>query len=98
MMNQKNPFFPVGSVVVKQKMRSADSKSVELSTVMVKRESGYNPENGDWEYAVINAEVTKTESEGKIEHCQKCHAENKQNDYVFRLGYFSEKLYNKLKP
>ena len=95
MMTQKNPVFPVGTVIVKQKMKTENPKTTELSTVMVKREAGYNPGNGDWEYAAINAKATKTTSVGKIEHCQKCHSEKKKTDYVFRGEYFKD--YNILK-
>ena len=95
MMTQKQPVFPVGTVIVKQKMKTEDPKTTEISTVMVKRGAGYNPGNGDWEYAVIDAGVTKTTGEGKIEHCQKCHMTVSNTDFVFRSEYFKD--YNMLK-
>ena len=95
MLTKKNPAFPVGTVIVKQKMKTENPKTTELSTVMVKREAGYNPGNGDWEYAVIDAGVTKTTGEGKIEHCQKCHMMVSETDFVFRYEYFKD--FKKLK-
>ena len=81
--------FPVGSVIVKEKSNSAspietwDGKVV-LSTVMIKREHGYNPTCGDWQFSVINAEVTKTDGDGKLESCMKCHREQAKKDFVYR--------------
>jgi hypothetical protein len=45
MLHQKTPYYPVGSVIVKEKLLTADSKSPVLLTVMEKREKGYNPES-----------------------------------------------------
>ena len=98
MMTENRLAFPVGSVIVKQKMKTQDPASTELSTVMMKREPGYNPGNGDWEYAVIDAKGARTTSEGKLENCQKCHMNRSKYDFVFRTGYLSEKLNQKLKP
>jgi hypothetical protein len=85
----KGGAFPVGSVIVKEKSNSAapleawDGRVV-LSTVMIKREAGYNPACGDWQFAAINADATKTDGDGKLESCMKCHKEQAKKDYVFR--------------
>lgn len=79
----KGGTFPVGSVVMKEK-REKQNGPVVLSTVMIKREKGYNPTCGDWEFAALNADATKTDGEGKLESCMKCHIEQKKNDFVFK--------------
>src|SRR6266853_526397 len=40
MFSQKNPRFPEGSVIVKEKLSAKDSQTPELLTVMIKREQG----------------------------------------------------------
>ena len=85
----KGGAFPVGSVIVKEKSNSATPLEtwdgrVVLSTVMVKREKGYNPTCGDWQFAAMNADATKTDGDGKLESCMKCHMELAKKDFVFR--------------
>lgn len=93
MMQQKPSLFPVGSVIVKEKLTKPDSKEPELMTVMVKRQKGYDPEGGDWEYLVYDGTGTKVQAEGKLENCRSCHQEYPaaKNDHVFRNYYLSQK-------
>src|SRR5262249_14280583 len=42
MMEQVKPQFPVGSVIVKEKLPDKSSQSPELLTVMIKKEKGFN--------------------------------------------------------
>lgn len=58
MTTQKNPQFPVGTVIVKEKYFSPDSKSPELMTVMAKHAQGYNPGCNDWEFLVFDGTGT----------------------------------------
>jgi hypothetical protein len=84
MMSQLKPIFPEGSIIVKEKLLAEDDTSPEMLTVMVKREPGFNPESGDWEYMVVNGSRTKIEGRGKLANCQACHALKSGTDYVFR--------------
>lgn len=84
MMEQAKPNFPEGSVIVKEKLPEKSSQTPELLTVMIKRAKGFNNENGDWEYLVVDGSGTKIEAQGKLENCQGCHLANRQKDYVFR--------------
>lgn len=84
MMNERKPKFPVGSVIVKEKLLPDKEGEPELLTVMVKRERGFNPESGDWEYMVVNGTGTKAEARGKLENCQSCHIPMKDTDFVYR--------------
>jgi Cytochrome P460 len=53
-------------------------------TAMVKREAGFNPESGDWEFFVVNGAGTRVQASGRLENCMACHAGQKDSDYTFR--------------
>ncbi len=76
--------FPVGSVIIKEKLSSSTSETPELLTVMIKRQPGYRKKWGDWEYMVVNGQATKVEASRSFEHCYGCHVTKKSNDYIFR--------------
>jgi hypothetical protein len=82
MMTKKSPKFPVGTVIVKEKLPTAESKVPELLTVMIKREKDYNPKVGDWEFLTFNGAGTETTARGKLENCQTCHLVEKSTDYI----------------
>jgi hypothetical protein len=92
MMTRKNPHFPVGSVIVKQKLplEKSQGKSQKISlkpellTVMIKREAGYDEENGDWEYLVTDGTGKQTSERGQLESCQNCHRPFQKTDYLVR--------------
>lgn len=81
--------FAVGSVIVKEKLPTPAAEP-ELMTVMVKREKGFNPESGDWEYLILDPIKTSILERGKLESCQKCHLEKKDSDFVFRTYYYQK--------
>jgi hypothetical protein len=84
MLRQKNPQFPVGSIIVKEKLTDKESGAPELLTVMIKREEGFNRTSGDWEYMVLDGAGTKIEGRGQLQNCQACHLANQKTDYIFR--------------
>lgn len=96
MMTKKHPQFPVGTVIVKEKLTTAESKEPELLTVMIKRSKNYNPKVGDWEFLTFNGAATETTARGKLENCQTCHLVEKPTDYVSRR-YLSYDTLQKLK-
>lgn len=87
-MNATNPRFPEGSMIVKQKYYSVTApvrpEDANLYTVMLKRETGYNPSLGDWEFAVVAGNGKHLESRGKISTCMGCHKDQAVSDYVYR--------------
>ena len=85
MMEQKLPVFPEGSVIVKEKLTRNDSSSPELLTVMRKREPGYDPDKGDWEYMVFDGAGQTLQASGKLDNCQGCHLQHRATDYVSRI-------------
>jgi hypothetical protein len=96
MLEQLNPKFPVGSVIVKEKLPDKVSETPELMTVMIKRGKGFNPGSGDWEYMVVDGSGTKVLAQGRLENCEACHTGKPGADYVFR-SYLSNGALNKLK-
>lgn len=96
MMEQKLPVFPEGSVIVKEKLTTKDSTSPELLTVMRKREPGYDPQKGNWEYMVFDGTGETLQASGKLEKCQACHINEKATDYVSRI-YLPAKAWEKLR-
>jgi len=96
MMEEKTPHFPQGSVIVKEKLTNLKSTTPELLTVMVKRERGYNPESGDWEYIIIDGNGLSVKERGKLENCQSCHLVDKSTDYVSR-NYLPAEVAKQLK-
>ena len=90
MLNGKN--LPVGTVIVKEKL-ATEKGPVTLSTAMIKREKGYSPTCGDWEFAVLDAQGSMVTKRGRLETCMMCHAEHKRNDHTFRFylpGHFED--------
>jgi hypothetical protein len=96
----KNPHYPIGTVIIKEKFPfefndTVHPKEVELYTIMIKRAKGYNPECGDWEFAAINGDLGESK-QGKLESCIKCHKTKDEMDYVFSDDYLAEKYRNKI--
>lgn len=95
-LTKKNPKFPVGTVIVKEKLASPDSKNPELLTVMIKRDKGFNAEVGDWEFMTLNGAATEITARGKLENCMACHLGYKDNDFVTRT-YLPDEFRKRLK-
>ena len=84
MMTKQRPKFPIGSMIVKEKLGSADSTTPEVLTAMIKRGPGYNPESGDWEYLVLDGAASKIIEQGKLTQCSGCHRAYQYSDFVTR--------------
>ncbi|QEL14124.1 cytochrome P460 family protein [Limnoglobus roseus] len=82
--DRKSP-LPVGTVIVKEKhiSMSAQGPPKEYGA-MVKREPGYDPTRGDWEYVYVVRGPEKKVTRGQIESCIYCHVRQMDHDYVFR--------------
>lgn len=84
MFGAEPPVFPVGSIIVKEKHPTRESTTPELLTVMIKREKGFNPGGGDWQYLVADGDARGIRQRDNVEHCQQCHEPQRNNDYVFQ--------------
>ena len=74
--------FAAGAMLVK-KHSEKDSRAPGPIFVMIKREPGFFPRGGDWEWLVADAEGW-IEDRGAIASCARCHAEAGAN-WVFGL-------------
>lgn len=96
MMTKLSPKFPIGSMIVKEKLGSADSTMPEVLTAMIKRGPGYYPEGGDWEYLVLDGAASQIIERGKLTRCSGCHRPYERGDFVTRT-YLPETVLSKLK-
>jgi hypothetical protein len=96
MLKELRPHFPVGSLIVKEKLPTRDAAEPELLTAMYKRETGYDPEGGDWEYLVLDGHGKEVQTRGKLESCRACHQAVADTDFVSR-NYLTSDLRRKLK-
>jgi len=78
---QKLEAYPAGAVIVKEKL-AADG-SVAAVGGMIKRDSGFDAGNGDWEY--FFAAKAGGFSAGRLENCIDCHGQAKATDYVYSV-------------
>lgn len=75
--------FPVGSVIVREKLASPDATTPELLAVMIKRAQGFSRKAGDWEYLLISGNGQKIVRREKKDECRRCHAGQANRDFVF---------------
>lgn len=80
---QKGELLPIGAKVVKEKYKR-NSSELEAYAVMIKREDGYAPETGNWEYAFVTLKPEKDFVRGRLHECASCHASVQDRDYLFR--------------
>lgn len=75
----KEGSLPDESIVVKENYDG--NKKLDALTVMYK-EKGYDTEHNDWFWAKYGTDGS-VQAEGKVEMCNDCHGQKKDNDYVF---------------
>ena len=74
-----------GAVVVKEKHPDEAAATPPTAyAAMVKREAGYDPQNGDWEYLYEEVGPPRRVSRGRMETCIDCHRRAGGTDYLFR--------------
>ena len=79
--------YPVGSIIIKDKnissYRTSNGSVKPKDGVggMIKRESTYDPKNGNWEYFYF--ETPDSIESGKIKSCVECHSNTSKTDYVY---------------
>jgi hypothetical protein len=76
--------MPVGSAVVKEKWWNKQAVRPDAYAAMIKREPGYDTENGDWEYVYVSFDAEEKVQRGRIERCIGCHRTAAKQDYLFR--------------
>ena len=87
------PVHPEGTVLIKEKLPVIVDKEKgpvkpgtvpELFTGMLKREKGFNPECGDWEFFTVSGDAQKLTARGKIASCMECHQRYLDRDFTSR--------------
>lgn len=79
------PHFPVGSILVREKLIRSNAEKPQVLTVMIKREKGFNPEGGDWSFLAIDGAAKKVHERKKKGSCLECHKSAGSRDFVFEL-------------
>ncbi|MGH7596941.1 MAG: cytochrome P460 family protein [bacterium] len=75
--------FPVGSVIVKEKLLTLEGNSAEAVAMMIKRGKGFNPAGDDWEYIYWEKNGKLTRGPQQLANCQACHLNTRETDSVF---------------
>ena len=86
------PFHPEGTLLIKEKLPAVEGKEAkadpgkqpELFTGMLKREQGFNPDCGDWEFFTVTGDAQKIASRGKLANCMNCHQRYADRDFTSR--------------
>ena len=76
--------LPVGATVVKEKLAGAKADRLVAYAAMVKREAGYDPKHGNWEYVFVESGGRGEVQRGKLANCIACHSGMASQDYLFR--------------
>lgn len=80
-----NP-MPVGSILVQEVVPSGVSGgTVTTYYVMEKMPAGFDPDNGDWYYAIRDGGTNEIANQGRIAGCISCHVNARTRDYVFAV-------------
>ena len=83
--------FSEGSLVLKEKLATTENKTQGF-TGMLKREAGYFPEGGDWEYFTVDGSAAKIIERGKMASCAECHGSYAQSDFITKLSASAAQL------
>ena len=86
------PVHPEGTVLLKEKLPAdpktggpaAAATAAELFTGMLKREKGFNPDCGDWEFFTVTGDAKNLTARGKLQSCMDCHQDYPKSDFVTR--------------
>lgn len=78
-VNSNASSMPDGAIIVKENYTPA---GVLAATTVMYKKSGYDSEHNDWFWLKYLADGT-IEKQGKVEGCQNCHGDVKDNDYVW---------------
>jgi Cytochrome P460 len=86
----KSQVFPVGSIIVREKLSRPDANQPDLLAVMIKREPGFNPAGGDWLFLTVDGAASKVIKRMKKGACLECHRSARERDFVFQSKRVSE--------
>lgn len=79
--------YPEGTIILKQKFAHADAGKPDFYTGMLKREKGYNPKVGDWEFFTLSGDAKTITARGRMNDCMDCHGQHPNSDFVMKELY-----------
>ncbi len=86
--------YPVGTIIIKENISSKEGKPDKALTItaMIKREHGFSPKYGDWQYIQFDTQGTillegPLENEQVYKNCASCHINVSDRDYIFSHAY-----------
>jgi hypothetical protein len=88
-INKSSHKFPVGSMIVRERLDSLTAVSPTVVIAMVKRESGFSKGTGDWEFFSFTGTDLKLLSRQTAGSCAECHTKKRDADWVF-LDYLKK--------
>lgn len=81
------PPFDPGSVIVKEKyVATGTGPELVAIAMMIKREPGFQPSQGDWDYAYYEPELGVIQTKAQSDYCAGCHIAASETDFVFVDG------------
>lgn len=82
------PAFPPGAVIVKEKYAGPQASEADLVAlgIMIKRQAGFAPAHGDWDYAYYEPALGMVQSGEQSAYCANCHASAASTDFVYVDG------------
>lgn len=83
-IEKRNPNFPNGAIIVREKNASAVAAVPDTVIAMVKREQGFSAETNDWEFIVFGGADLKMQKRETKGDCAACHSRAKETDWIFR--------------
>ncbi len=82
-IEKENTYFPVGSIIVREKRETATSETPQSIIAMVKRERGFSKETNDWEFFAFEAKDFQLRKRETTGDCATCHINASKTDWVF---------------
>ena len=82
-MSRSTPKFPVGSILVRERLTTPTSAVPTTVIAMIKRNFGFSRVTDDWEFFMMNGPEMKLVSRETSGNCAECHAKAKTTDWVF---------------
>ena len=83
--------YPVCAKIIKTNYNDKEGTSIHSLTIMVKMQSGYDPDWGDWWYAIYDATGTTAKKQGRLyADCIACHKAASKTDFLFSKEVMAE--------
>ncbi len=79
-----SPSFPVGSILVRERHDEELKPLPNKVIAMVKREAGFSPNTGDWEFFMFDGWTLALQLRETTGNCAACHSQAKATDWTFR--------------